>query len=399
MSIPGILDALLVLLLLAYLSYGYAVGFARSMFGLAGILLGGVAAFFSVPLIGAWIPFPEWRLPIIIAALILLIAAGQSLGAWVGRLLRRGLDKARLSVLDRIAGAAANVVVAALVSSMVAFSVGALGVPVLSQAIAGSSVLRAIDTVTPGPVKNGIAQLRSIVIQEGIPQIISAAEGIAAVPGTASPAPNVDTGTPDLEAAAQSVVKVTGNAYQCGQNQSGSGFIVAAGRVVTNAHVVAGVTDPVIEIPGRGAVGGTVVYFDPRNDLAVIAIGGTGGSPIPRTTTLPAGSSAVFDGYPLGGPFQSGSARVDRVTTVQVNDIYGKNPHNLEVYQLSANVQEGNSGGPLLSTNGRVAGIIFAKSADTAGVGYAMTMAELEPVAGAAPTYTSSVSSGSCIQH
>lgn len=399
MSIPGILDALLVLLLLAYLSYGYAVGFARSMFGLAGIFLGGVAAFFAVPLIGAWIPFPEWRLPVILAALILLIAAGQAVGAWIGRVLRRGLDRAKLSVVDRIAGAAANLVVAALISSIVAFSVGALGVPILSQAIAGSTVLRTIDTVTPAPVTSGIAQLRAIVIQEGIPRIISAAGGTATLADPATPAPAIDTQTPTLEAAAQSVVKVTGNAYQCGQNQSGSGFVVADGRIVTNAHVVAGVADPVVEFPGQGAVSGKVVYFDPSNDLAVIAISGMDSIPIPRTSTLEEGASAVFDGYPLGGPFQSESARVDRVITVQVNDIYGKNPHNLEVYQLAANVQEGNSGGPLLSTNGEVAGVIFAKSVDSEGIGYAMTMEELEPVAAAASGYTSAVASGSCIQH
>ena len=398
MSIPGVLDALLILLLLAYLGYGYSVGFVRSMFGLAGIVLGGIAAFFAIPLIGAWIPVPEWRLPIILIALFLLIVAGQALGAWVGRILRRGIDKAKLSVADRVIGAASNVIVAALVSSMLAFSVSTLGVPVLSQAIAGSGVLRTIDTLTPPPIKGGLAQLRAIVIQEGIPRILSAAGGNVSPTGPPSPAPNVDTSTQALQTAAQSVVKVTGNAYQCGQNQSGSGFVVSKDRVITNAHVVAGVSEPVVEVPGVGAQPGRVVYFDPNNDLAVIAVGGLGAAAIPLTATLAAGSNAVFDGYPLGGPFQSGPARVDQVTMVRANDIYGTNPHDIQVYQLAAEVQEGNSGGPLLSTAGRVAGVIFAKSADTSGVGYALTMDELLPVAGKADSYTSPVSSGRCIR-
>lgn len=397
MSTPGILDALLILLLLAYLGYGYSVGFVRSIFGLAGIAVGGIAAFFAVPLIGSWIPFPEWRLPIILIALLALIVAGQSLGAWAGRVIGRGIDKTKLSVADRILGAVSNVIVAALVASMLAFSVGALGVPVLSQAIAGSGVLRTIDALTPPPVKTGLAQLRALVIQEGIPRIISAAGGTVAPTAPPSPAPNVDTSTQALQAAARSVVKVTGNAYQCGQNQSGSGFVVSNDRVITNAHVVAGVSEPVVEVPGVGALPGRIVYFDPNNDLAVIAVSGPAAS-IPLTATLAEGSSAVFDGYPLGGPFQSGSARVDRVTTVRANDIYGTNPHNIQVYQLAANVQEGNSGGPLLSTAGRVAGVVFAKSAETSGVGYALTMDELLPVANQAESYNSPVSSGRCIR-
>lgn len=348
MSVPGILDALLILLILGYFSYGWVVGFVRSMFGLAGIIVGGIAAFFAVPLIGSWIPFPVWRLLLVIVAVIALIATGQALGAWIGRALGRRVEKSKLSMLDRIGGAVMNAVVAALIASIVAFSVGSFGVPVLTQAITGSTVLRTIDKFTPGPVKSGLAQLRSIVVEQGIPRIISAAGDPAEAPTPPPPpeAPDVEAGTSSLDAAARSVVKVTGSAYQCGQNQSGSGFVIAPDRVVTNAHVVAGVSEPVIEVPGVGAAPGRIVYFDPANDLAVIAVDNLGASPIPLSPNLPEGSTAVFDGYPLGGPFQSGSARVDRVMTVRVNDIYGGNPSSLEVYQLAADVQEGNSGGP-----------------------------------------------------
>ena len=396
MSLSGILDALLILLILAYFSYGWVVGFVRSAFGLAGIVLGGIAAFFAVPLIGSWVSLPIWRLLLVIVSVIVLIAGGQALGSWIGRVLGRRVEKSKLSTVDRVGGALMNSIVAALIASVVAFSVGSFGVPALTQAIAGSTVLRTIDAFTPGPVKTGLAQLRSIVVQQGIPRIVSAAGG--APEAAPAPAPDVDTGTSSLAAAARSVVKVTGSAYQCGQNQSGSGFVVAQDRVVTNAHVVAGVSEPVVEVPGVGAAPGRIVYFDPDNDLAVIAVAGIGAPPIPLTPTLPEGSAAVFDGYPLGGPFQSGSARVDRVTTVRVNDIYGSSSSTLEVYQLAADVQEGNSGGPLLSVDGLVAGVVFAKSADTAGVGYALTMAELQPVAEQAASFSVTVSSGNCIR-
>ena len=175
--------------------------------------------------------------------------------------------------------------------------------------------------------------------------------------------------------------------------------MVAKNRVITNAHVVAGVDEPVVEVPNVGAFSGRVVYFDATNDLAVIAVTGMTAAPIPLGATLTERSDAVFDGYPLGGPFQSGSARVDRVAEVRVNDIYGNNPHVMQVYQLAAHVQEGNSGGPLLSTNGTVTGVVFAKAANVENVGYAQTMEELGPVAKQAQGFSKPVTSGSCISH
>lgn len=402
MSMPGLLDAILVLVILAYFSYGWVAGFLRSVFGLVGIAAGGVAAFFAIPLVGSWIPWPGWRLPLIVIAVLALVVSGQTLGSLIGKTMARRAEESRLGVIDRIAGAIVNAVVAALIASMVTFSVSALGVPVLSHAIAGSGVLRTIEQVTPAPVRSGMAQLRSLVIQDAIPRIISAAGGELADPNapTAPPTiPNVETATPPLDVAARSVVRVTGTAFQCGQNQSGSGFVVAKDRIVTNAHVVAGVSEPVVEVPGIGAYSGRVVYFDPSNDLAVIAVSGLDAAPVSLGATLPEGSDAVFDGYPLGGPFQSGSARVERVTEVTINDIYGKNPHIMQVYQLAAHVQSGNSGGPLLSVNGIVVGVVFAKSSTVQNVGYAHTMKELAPVAKSAPTLTAPVPAGSCIQH
>lgn len=387
-----VLDALLVLMLLAYVVYGFRNGLSRSAFTIAGVVAGVIAAFFLAPVVAGWVPFPFFRLGATVLVAIGLVALGHAVGSAIGRGIRRGLAKSPLSGIDRLLGAVVTAVVAALVASMVAFSVGQLGVPLLSRAIAGSTVLRTIDSLTPDPVQAFLAQVRAETVDRGIPLISGALGGQTPV------IPSIDTGSAALNTAAQSVVRITGNAYACGQSQSGSGFVVSPERIVTNAHVVAGVSEPVVESPAGQALSGSVVYFDPLNDLAVIAVPGLSAPPLALGTTLTAGTDAAFQGYPYGGPFASGAANVLSVSTASIPDIYGRSQTSREVYTLAADIREGNSGGPLLGLDGRVTGVVFARDGDTTDVGYAMTMAELDPVAAQAAELSTAVSSGNCIR-
>ena len=388
-----VLDVLLIVLLIAYVVYGFRNGLSRSIFVIAGVVAGAIAAFFVVPLVTGWVAWSLARPVVTIAVTVALVAAGHALGSSLGRGIRRGIERTPLSGLDRLLGAVVTGVAAALVASVVGSTVSQLGVPVLSRATAGSAVLRTINALTPDPVEAWVAQLKSIVADSGLPVISDALGGPAPV------IPQLDTGSPQLNAAAQSVVRITGNAFACGVSQSGTGFVVADDRVVTNAHVVAGVTEPVVEAPNGEAIAGSIVYFDPVLDLAIIAVPGLTADPLPLGGSLPAGTDAAVQGYPFGGPFTSGAARVMKVGTAQVDDIYGTSTHPREVYTLAADVRQGNSGGPVLTLDGTVAGVVFARSADTASVGFAMTMAELDPVAAEASTLTATVSSGDCISN
>lgn len=396
---PGfpVLDIILVLSLLSYLIYGLRVGLIVSLGGIVGIAAGSVAAFFAIPLVGTWVADNTWRLPAILLSAIVLVVVGQVLGTTLGRTLRRGVDRTPLRIIDRLLGALVNLVVAALVISMLAFSIGSLGVPAISQTIANSTVIKTIDSLTPDPVKTLLAQLRSLAVRDGLTRVINAL-GPAAPPTAPdfSTALNFSTDTPALNAAAQSVLKITGTAFQCGQNQSGSGFVVAPDRVVTNAHVVAGVSEPVVQVRGGGVWPGRVVSFDPVHDLAVIAVVGLPTAPLRLAENLAPGDRAAASGYPLGGPFQSAPAVVQRVGAAAVPDIYGQDPTPLQIYSLAVNVQEGNSGGPLLDQAGRVTGVVFARSADTPSVGYALTTQKLAPVVARAESLTTPVAAGHC---
>ncbi|HEY9425312.1 MAG TPA: CvpA family protein, partial [Microterricola sp.] len=144
-----ILDIVVGLILLSAAVSGWRTGLFRSAFGALGLIAGGVAAYLLLPQISAWAPAPEWRAAIVIGGGVLLLILGNALGSLVGGLLSRGMRVIKLSVLDRLAGLAVSTVVTALVLGTVAGGVSSMGVPPVTQTIAGSATLGTIDRLTP----------------------------------------------------------------------------------------------------------------------------------------------------------------------------------------------------------------------------------------------------------
>ncbi|GAB3407846.1 MarP family serine protease [Schumannella luteola] len=392
MLLARLLDVLLVLVLLVYFVVGWRTGILRTLGGLLGVVAGAAGAFFAIPLIVPLIPEPGWRLTAAIGLALVLILAGQGLGVGLARALRgRDAEDRRVAWPSRLLGGVMGVVIAALASSLVISSLSALGSPLLSQAAAGSVVLRGIDQLTPDPVQQGLSRIRAAVLDSGLPRITEALGGVDSSPG----APTLQ-GTDALGRASASVVRINGTAYACGQNQSGSGFVVARDRIVTNAHVVAGVAEPVVDTRAGQVVTAKVVYFDPKADLAVLATSGLAATPLKLSDPLDVGAQGAVDGYPYGGPYTSGGAQVLARSTELVADIYNDSRNPREIYTLAAVVEPGNSGGPLLTTDGRVAGVVFAESATDDQLGYASTDASLAPVAAQAPGLTTAVTAGHC---
>jgi len=390
-NVASLLDLLLIALLLGYVVYGMIVGLTRSAFVIGGIVAGVVAAVLLAPALSRAIPSPQVRVIITIVAVIGLISIGHAIGHAIATALREEFETSRLRIIDRAAGGIVIGVIAALVISTVSFSVAQLGSPLLSRTIAGSAVIRTIQDLTPTEVQVRIAQLRTVLADTGTPFFTSEL-GIAN-----ATIPNIDTDSAVLAAAAESVVRITGNAYACGQAQTGTGFVVTDERVVTNAHVVAGTQRPVIEALNGQVLTGTIVYFDPRADIAVIAVPGLTPDPLRMGITARPGTSTAIEGYPYGGPITVGAALVQHVSIASSPNIYGSGGSPREIYTLAGQVNPGNSGGPLLTLDGVFVGAVFARSADQENVGYAMTLTELQPVVEEAPALTGTVSSGACI--
>ena len=393
MTAALVLDVVLIVALVLAVVYGYTRGLFRVVGGVVGMIVGAIAAFFVLPLISTFAALSAWRVPLALLAAVLLVSIGYTAGVALGNVFSKPLHRTPLRVVDRVLGAVANVAVTLVVLSLLAFSAQSLGAPVLTQAMASSNVLRTLDDLTPRPVASFLAQLRSTILTDGLPRLIDA----VGVPSTAPSIPDVALDSPALTAAAGSVVRITGNAPSCGTGSVGSGFVAADDRILTNAHVLAGVTELVVEVPGDLPKSGRIVYFDPVDDLAVIAVDGLDAAPLGVSPTLSSGTDAAFMGYPFGGPFSAQAAQVLSSGPTLVGDIYGANPVPREITTLAADVQQGNSGGPLLTVDGAVAGVIFAKSDGTENVGYALAMEEVLPVIAQAPELTDAVESGACV--
>ncbi|WP_345750923.1 MarP family serine protease [Microbacterium rhizophilus] len=386
-----IADIVIVVLLIAALLVGLRVGLFSALGALCGLVAAGLAAPWVLPMLARVVTDPAWRPFAVIAGAIALLALGAGLGSVVGSLLRRGADRLHLKVIERLLGGALGVVAAALAIALTGSGIASAGIPVVSSAVSSSSALRTIDRITPAPVSEAMARLHAAVLGD---TVLPTIDGLLGAVDT-DVAVDVDTNAPALLTAAESVARIRGVADACSRSLSGTGFVAAEDRIVTNAHVVAGMQTPVVELPGEPARDGRIVYFDPVDDLAVIAVD-VDAPALPVVEPLVPGDPAAIQGFPYGGPFRSVAATVAAVGPAPIPDIHGGSAAPRQVYALAAAVHPGNSGGPLLTTDGAVAGVVFARDEVQDDVGYAMTTAELMPVLDQLDGATEPVPTGDC---
>lgn len=197
--------------------------------------------------------------------------------------------------------------------------------------------------------------------------------------------------------AARSVVKVSSLAYSCQKVMAGSGFVIAPGRVMTNAHVVAGAESFTVSVDGHEH-DATVVMFDSSEDISILNVPSLQAPPLGFAHDIAlTGTDAVVLGYPGGGPFVAYPARVRDVIEIKSPDLYRALVVRREVYSIRGFVRRGDSGGPLIDRDGRVLGMNFAAAAHDPEVGFVLTAKQLYPHAvnsGASEP----VATGSCVR-
>jgi len=393
------IDLVLLALLLGYAASGYRQGLVVSVLSLVGFLGGGALGMAVLPaLFAGWGWAGEHVLPsrlLLVGLVFFLASLGQSIAMTTGRRLRRHLRARPAVALDSVLGALASLLAVAVLTWFVAGGLRGVTSGSFARAIGDSRVLQAIDTVVPAETGRLFAGFRQVLDQGGFPRVF---EGLGAEPITPVDPPVGSTAaSAAVQAATGSIVKITGVAAACRQGQEGSGWVVAPQRVVTNAHVVAGIGRASVRVRGTGpALTGRVVVFDPDRDLAVLDVPGLTAAALPLGTAVDRGAEGVVAGFPLDGPLRLDAARVRQRLLATGEDIYGAPGVTREIYSLYARVEPGNSGGPLLSPSGTVIGVVFAKSLDDDETGYALTLAEAMPVLAQAAGATEAVSTGPC---
>ncbi|TLQ01438.1 MarP family serine protease [Nesterenkonia salmonea] len=386
-----LLDLILVFVVLVFVAAGFARGVWATVGGAAGFMVGATAAFFSIPLVAAWMPDSPWRVVAVIGCAIVLVVAGHALGSAAGAEVQRMFRSPTIRTVSALIGAVVNLAVAFVVIAALSFSVQAMGFPQVNHHMKQSAVLQGINQAMPDRVESMFADVRSHVLASDIPEIAQ-----LLVP-EAEDAPAAGELTEAASATTQSVARITGVAQQCGQSQFGSGVALSPNRVMTNAHVVAGVSEPSVEMPDGQIATARVVHFDTSKDLALLAVDTLDAPPAQVGGAMDRNADGYVMGYPSGGPFVAGPAVVQARDVSQVNNIYGASASELEIYQLNADVRRGNSGGPLVDRDGNVAGIVFARALEGDAVGFAVTV----DAAGEAMTnpdaFTDTVSTGQCL--
>ncbi len=181
----------------------------------------------------------------------------------------------------------------------------------------------------------------------------------------------------------RSVVKVTGRA--CGELVTGTGWVVSDGLVATNAHVVVGMLDPrVVDISGTSQRA-ALVGFDPVLDIALLSSSSTG-TPLELRDSPQTGTFGVF-GHPHGRPLRVAPAGllVSGSINGQGPDIYGQGSHRRPVMVLATQLEPGDSGAPVVDSEGAVVAMTFAIDPDDDSIGYALEASAVQRVLDTGP--------------
>jgi S1-C subfamily serine protease len=181
----------------------------------------------------------------------------------------------------------------------------------------------------------------------------------------------------------------------CGRSLEGTGFVYDTGRVMTNAHVVAGVDHPVVLL-GGAQYRAVVVYYDPDVDVAVLSVPRLPAPALHFGMAAHTETSAAVLGFPRNGPYDVEPARVRDIQTLRSPNIYGDNNVERETYSLYARVRPGNSGGPVVNRRGRVIGVVFAASITDRRTGYALTANQVSAAAAQGDSSAVRADTGGC---
>jgi S1-C subfamily serine protease len=388
----NLLDWCLIAIALLYALSGYWQGFVTGAFATVGLIIGGLFGIWLAPeLLGNASP-SLWVSLGALFVVLLCASFGQAVLQYAGGRLRSKITWQPVRALDAVGGAVLSVAAVLVVTWMLGVAISGSRIPGIGPLVRDSKVLVTVNNLMPAKAQDTLRGFDKVVGSSFFPRYLEpfAPERIVNV----APPPGSAVRDPDVVAAEQSVYKVRGN-NSCGNGVEGTGFLYSSGRVMTNAHVVAGVRDPQVRVDDRD-LPATVVYYNPSIDVAILRVPSLTGPQVSFDVHGKSAQAAAILGYPNDGPFNAQPARIRSQQRLRSPDIYGNGTVTREVFALRGLIRPGNSGGPLVSTAGKVLGVIFAASVSDKQTGYALTADQVAGPAAAGLTATRKVGTGGC---
>jgi S1-C subfamily serine protease len=392
----SVIDIVLIVLVIVFAINGYRQGFVIGLLSFVGFFGGAALGLQVGPLLANLFDSSVSRVFVSLATVLAFAIGGQALASWIGAKIRAKIRNNTGRTVDDLAGGVVSMIAVLIVAWLVAAPLASSPIPGLSRAVRNSALLHGINAVMPDQAKALSDSLRHSVDTRGFPNVFGDLDPTQ-VRQVAPP----DSGlaaSPVVAQARSSVVKVLGTAPSCSRKIEGSGFVYAPEHVMTNAHVVAGTTSITVE-DQKGRHRGTVVVYDSDKDLAVVYVPGLSVRALPFASgPARSGDDAIVLGYPLDGPFDAQPARIRDEGPIRGPNIYESRTVTRDIYTLRGWIRNGNSGGPVVATDGTVLGVVFAAAADDSQTGFALSDAEAAPIIDAGRDATDAVGTGRCAQ-
>ena len=390
-----IVDGSIVVAVLAAMTSGWRQGGLASLLSAVGILAGFIIGLGVAPLVLQITDQVGIRFLLALGMLILLIGLGQLLGSALGHAIRDRMKTKSGQRVDSSFGAILMSVFSLVLIWLIATPMATSLSNSVGKGVRESAILREVNKVMPDELTQLPRSISGMLNDSGLPPVMMPWEDGS----------SVDVEAPNIEVADQamvqdirpSVVHVIADADGCRRRMMGSGFVTADNYVVTNAHVVAGTQTAYVDTV-VGIKEARVVYYNPEVDIAVLRAENLGLEPL-EWADSPAytGDDAVVMGFPHSGPFTANAARIRERVNIAGPDIYSNSRVERESYILRGTVVQGNSGGPLISPNGTVLGLIFGASVDDTDTGYAITAEEVRAHVGDVTRFENSVDTQECV--
>jgi S1-C subfamily serine protease len=376
---------------------GFRRGILRTILSIIGLIVGGAAGAIATPSIQSLISNNAFgfKPTIGLTSIILGASLGMFLFGVLGSFLRVVLlPFPFMKTIDSLIGFGLAIIAVASISSTLSSAAQVIPNKTVNNLFSQSQLISQIDQYLPARFKDAAQKIQNVITDSPLPEVFKSLVESRITPTQLE----TDVAIPEIVIkSVASTVRIDGIAESCSAAMVGTGFIVSPERVITNAHVVAGVKEPVITLfNSQTQLGGRVIAIDRKKDIAIIFVPGLTGEKLTFIGPVTPNEIGFVVGYPNGGNLRTMPVSVTSEFESIGTDIDGNGETRREVIVFGGDVKPGNSGGPLLNDQGQVLGVVFAADAENKNTGYALAPSEVAKLVSETSSVMQAIETGEC---